>query len=58
MDTLTLQQSKQPITELPNESTAEQSALLTWHKPTITRIDIKRTMNHIGSGSDFGLPTV
>jgi hypothetical protein len=31
---------------------AQQEAKPAWHAPVITRIDIKRTMNLKGSGSD------
>ncbi len=54
MDTLTSQQPKRLIAEPPNNPTAEQPALPAWHAPTITCIDIKRTMNSAGgSAGDF-----
>lgn len=56
MNTLTPQQPEQHIFELPKDSTTEQPMLSIWHKPTITRIDIKRTMNGGGSHADCASP--
>ena len=55
MNTSTLQQPDHITTELPQEPiTQEQSTFPPWHKPTITRIDIKHTMNSAGgSAGDF-----
>ncbi|MBI5301189.1 MAG: hypothetical protein HY868_03560 [Chloroflexi bacterium] len=39
--------------ESPNLPTTELSNRLPWHAPSITRIDIKRTMFGAGSGTDM-----
>ncbi len=57
MNTLIPQQPEQQIFELPKDSTAEQSMLLAWHKPTITRIDIMRTLTKPGPYADGTAPT-
>ncbi len=54
MDRSTPQQPEQTLVELSKDSTAEQLVLPAWHAPTITCIDIKRTMNSAGgSAGDF-----
>lgn len=58
MNPSTPQQLDRLIAEPPKEPIAqEQPASPFWHKPTITRIDIKRTMIHTGSTADMGATT-
>ena len=53
MDRSTPQQPEQLIVELPKEPVAQQQPTLpAWRTPTITRIDIKRTLDSAGSGND------